>query len=253
MVFKEPTFFEKVNLTKEYHPNQGKLTSRSWVMLDGLSPRKSLELKGQLINAFSQKGDLVFDPFLTQGESLFACHNLKRNGISMTTNNVWRSDVEGKLKKLESQLQLGQFGAKQTSKQLILDSSLKDLSYVWQQYSLPGLDLVISFLPSLPTLQRIAKELYPGQDVTMLDFLEKTFVKLKEHVKSGSYLIFLVANEKHKGTYFQFAWDFAAMMKKHYKFYGEKVVCLESSAGLEDLTDMSMNHKYLLMFRKMEL
>lgn len=253
MVFKEPTFFEKVNLTKDYNSNKGKLSSKSWIMLDSLSPKKSLGLKMQLIESFSQEGNLIFDPFLSQGESLIACHNLKRNGISMTTNNIWRSEVKGKLKKIESQLQLGEFGAKQTSKQLILDSPLKDLGYVWQQYSLPNLDLVVSFLPSVPSLQRIAKELYPGQNVTMLDFLERTFTKLKEHVKNGSYLIFLLGNEKHKGTYFEFAWDFAAMMKKHYKFYGEKVVCLESNASSHDLRDMSMNHKYLLVFRKMDI
>ena len=154
-------------------------------------------------------------------------------------------EVEEKLKPMEGQLHLSDYGAKQRSKQLLLYGKLKDLDYAWQQYSLPELDLVLTFLPSY---QELDKNFAEG--LTVLEYLEKLFLSLKERVKFGSYVVIMTENTRAAP---HFAWDLARILEKSFQFKGEKICCVASTPQHEDLEDFLVTHKYLLIFRKIEI
>ncbi|MBU1111995.1 MAG: hypothetical protein KJ896_04390, partial [Nanoarchaeota archaeon] len=182
----------------------------------------------------------------------YACHNLNRNGISLTDNNEKFHSISEEIKRLESQLQLGEFGAKLKSKQLLLKSKLKDFDYLWQQYKLPELSVVVSFLPNWKVLTNLSEQVYPGQGFTVMQFLEKVFTGVKEKLRSGTYLLILLENEYQDGKYLNYSSEFIAMMQQHYQLKGEKVIGVTSKAS-NVLKNMLVTHKNLLVFRKIEI
>ena len=100
------------------------LSTSSWFEVDQLTSSTERALKRELILNFTEKGSIIFDTFLRKGETLFACHDLKRNGISLTNNNEKFEEVNEKIRILESQLQLSDYGSKQKSKQVLLKSKI---------------------------------------------------------------------------------------------------------------------------------
>lgn len=226
------------------------LNSSSWAVVDKFDSQIEEQIKKELILGFTEEGDLVFDPFVGNGETLYACHNLNRNGISLTDNNEKFHSIGEEIKRLESQLQLGEFGAKQKSKQLLLKSKPKDFDYLWQQYQLPEFSLVVSFLPNWKLLATGSEQVYPGQNLTEIQFLEKVFTGVKEKLRPGAYLLILLGNEYQDGKYLNYSHDFIAMMQQHFQLKGEKVIGVTSKAS-NVLKNMLVTHKSLLVFRKL--
>lgn len=229
------------------------LSTSSWFNLDQLSSSTERAIKRELIQNFTEESNMVFDPFLRNGETLFACHDLKRNGVSLTNNNDYFSEINEKIKFLESQLQLSDYGSKQKSKQVLLKAKIKDFDYLWQQYQLTELDLVLTFLPTYQKLCQYSEENFPGQEVNVLRMLEKMFTELNSKVKLGAYLIILTENYYYETQYYNFVGQFINMMAQHFQLKGQKIVCLGNNATSEDLRNMSVTHKNLLFFRKIEL
>ncbi len=221
------------------------LSTSSWFQVERFSTKEKINLKKELLLAFSEEGDIVFDPFLEKGETVFACHKSERNGISMSSDGEAIKEVEEKIKPMEGQLHLSEYGAKQSSKQLLLYGKLKDLDYVWQQYSLPELDVVLTFLPSY---QELEKNYVEGLGV--IEYLEKVFFLLKNRVKFGSYILIMAENTKNSPN---FAWDLAKALENVFQFKGEKICCVSSTPQHENLEDFLVTHKYLLIFRKIEI
>ena len=60
----------------------------------------------EFIRFFTNKGDVVFDPFLKNGNTLIASYNTKRNGIGVELEKKSADTVKEKVKQLESQLRL---------------------------------------------------------------------------------------------------------------------------------------------------
>ena len=108
----------------------------------------------KFIRYFTKSGQVVFDPFLGTGSSLVACYNSQRNGIGIELQKKYADIAKERLKKLEGQLQLTETGAKQSCKQLILQANSTEIDYLWQQYSLPEIDLVITSPPYGPMLNK---------------------------------------------------------------------------------------------------
>ncbi len=229
------------------------LSPSSWFTLERFSTREQQELKKELIAAFSEPGEIVFDPFLSKGETLLAAHQLERNGIGLHHDSTTIKEIENKLKPLEGQLHLSNYGAKQRSKQLPLFARVKDIDYIWQQYSLPGLDLVLSFLPSTQQLQKLAKENFPSEELSPAQLVAKILLQLKERIKFGSYIILLAENQRTNLGYQTLAWELPKLLQEDFQFKGEKIACINAAPLHEDLHDMLLAHKYLLIFRKLEI
>ena len=229
------------------------LSTSSWFEVDQLTSSTERALKRELILNFTEKGSIIFDTFLRKGETLFACHDLKRNGISLTNNNEKFEEVNEKIRILESQLQLSDYGSKQKSKQVLLKSKIKDFDYLWQQYQLTELDMVVTFLPTYQELCQISEEHFPGQEVNVLRMLEKLFTELSSKIKLGAYLIVLTENYYYETQYHNFVGQFINMMNQYFQLKGQKIMCLGKNATSEDLRNMSVTHKNLLFFRKIEL
>jgi len=228
------------------------LSSSSWSSVNKFSLLTEERIKKELVDAFTEEGDLVFDPFIGNGETLYACHHLNRNGISVTEDHSRLKEIGERIKHLESQLQLGEFGAKQKSKQLLLPSKLKDFDYLWQQYKLPELELVMAFLPKLKDLQAMSEQLYPGQNLKVGEFLEKTFTTLQAKMKLGAYLIILLENEYQDSKYINNSGKLIGLLSKTFQFKGEKFLGVETKASV-NLKNMLVTHKNILFFRNVEV
>jgi len=130
----------------------------------------------------------------------------------------------------------------------LFKSKLKDFDYLWQQYQLPEVSLVVSFLPNWKVLTNLSEEVYPGQGLTVVQFLEKVFTGVREKLRPGAYLLILLENEYQDGKYLNHSSEFAAVMQQHYQLNGEKVIGVTSKAS-NVLKNMLVTHKNLLVFR----
>ena len=227
----------------------------------------------KFIRYFTKSGQVVFDPFLGTGSSLVACYNSQRNGIGIELQKKYADIAKERLKKLEGQLQLTETGAKQSCKQLILQANSTEIDYLWQQYSLPEIDLVITSPPYGPMLNKkglASKEREDkgldtnysedkedlGNAENYEDFLEKLmkiFIKIKPRVKEGGYLVVVLQNYMHKGEYKMLAWDFARQMAKHYQLRGERIWCQDNKTlfpyGYKYSFVPNVHHHYCLVFK----
>ncbi len=225
------------------------ISPKSWFVLDNFSSRTQTNLAKELLKIYSDQGDVVFDPLLGDGETLFACHSVCRNGVSFCADSNRASKMSEQIKALESQLKLSSYGSRQLSKQLVFESGLERVDYMWQQYSLPQIDLVLSFLPSWHTLMKVASSFYPGHSVSPLAVLENILLSLYPRIKEGAYVVLLVENHQLHGEYSTFAWEMVDQLKKHFTFKYEKICCVQKNSELSS-RESDVAHKYLLVFRK---
>ncbi|MBU0457612.1 MAG: DNA methyltransferase [Nanoarchaeota archaeon] len=230
----------------------------------------------EFIRFFTVEGDIVFDPFLGTGSTLVACHNAKRNGIGIELQKKYADIARKRLQDLESQLQLSDLGARQQSKQLVIQGNSVDIDYLWQQYSLPEIDFVVTSPPYGPMLQKkglVSKEREEknfdtkysddendlGNAKNYEDFLQKLitiFTKIKTKVKEGGYLVVILQNYMDKGEYKMLAWDFAKEMSKFFQLRGERVWCQDNKTlypyGYRYSFVPNVHHHYCLIFKKIE-
>jgi hypothetical protein len=235
----------------EYFPMSGsaKIDATSWVILDNFSARTQSALAQELIEIFSDEGDVIFDPLLGNAQVLFASHSLSRNAVSFSADVAQVTRITHEIKLLESQLKLSSYGARQFSKQLVFESSLEKIEYMWQQYSLPQIDLIVSFIPSYPALLKTVSSFYPGHSVSPLAVIENILLSLYAQIREGAYIVFLVENHKVHSEYTTFAWEFVAQLKKHFVFKYEKIVCVGKTSEVS-FKESDISHKYLLVFQK---
>lgn len=230
----------------------------------------------KFIRFFTKSGDVVFDPFLGTGSTLVACHNSERNGIGIELQNKYADIAKERLNKLEGQLKLSERGAKQHCKQLVVQGNSAEINYIWQQYQLPQIGLVITSPPYGPMLNKkglAAKEREKqeldtkysedendlGNTESYEDFLEKLvriFVEIKSKVKEGGYLVVILQNYMDKGEYKMLAWDFAREMSRHFQLRGERIWCQDNKTlypyGYRYSFVPNVHHHYCLIFRKVE-
>jgi len=229
------------------------LSASSWFSVDSFSSKTEIKLKKELVSSLCEEGDIVFDPFMNNGETLFACNNSSRNGICISFDNESVMNIRNKLDKLESQLQLSSFGAKQNSKQLALYSKLTDLEYTWKQYDLPEIDLVVSFLPSLQDLDKLIKQYgFANGGPVRSEFIKNLFLQIKDKIKFGSYVVLLINNQYVNGEYVDFKQRLIDSLHELFIFKMEKIVCIENNASGFDPTNNLESHKSLLFFRKVD-
>tara|TARA_Y100000310_G_scaffold344805_1_gene459635 strand:+ start:88 stop:939 length:852 start_codon:yes stop_codon:yes gene_type:complete len=228
------------------------------------------------IQFFTKKGALVFDPFLGTGSTLVACHNSERNGVGIELQQKYSEIAQARLKEMESQLKLGEEGAKLNCKQLVIQGDTNNLNKFWKKYSLPEIDFVITSPPYGPMLKKkglAAKEREDKgldtkyseeeQDLGNVndydDFLKKLediFIEIKPKIKVGGYLVVILQNYREGPEFKTLAWDFSARMKQHFLMSGVKIWCQDNKTlypyGYRYSFVPNVHHHYCLIFKKVE-
>ncbi|MBI2572717.1 hypothetical protein HYV86_02565 [Candidatus Woesearchaeota archaeon] len=268
------------------------LTAQDWLkftktwFIHNPPPRKKAEILHpakypenmieQFINYFTKRGQVVFDPFLGTGSTLIAAYNAQRNGIGIELQPKYAQIAKDRIVEKESQLQLGESGARQHTKQLVIEGDSTKIDEHWKKYSLPQIDLVITSPPYGPMLNKkgiVAKEREEeGLDTKYSDdsrdlgnagsyeeFLKRLasmFADLKPKIKPGGHLVVILQNYMDKGNYTPLAWDFAKEMMKYYQFRGERIWCQDNKTlypyGYKYSFVPNVHHHYCLIFKNIE-
>lgn len=242
-----------------------------------LHPAKYPEsLVAEFILFFTKTGEVVFDPFLGTGSTLVACHQMKRNGIGIELQKKYAQTAKERLLELEGQLKLNSQGAGLQGKQLVIQGDSLNLDYLWQQYTLPEIDFLITSPPYGPMLNKkglAAKERDEkgldtkysededdlGNAATYELFLQKllaVFVKVKDKMKEGGYVVVILQNYMDGGEYKPLAWDVGKELSKHFQFRGERLWLQDNKTlypyGYKYSFVPNVHHHYCLIFRKVE-
>lgn len=240
-----------------------------------LHPAKYPEnLIAEFIRFFTKEDAVVFDPFLGTGSTLVACHATKRHGIGIELQKKYADIARQRLDVLESQLKLDPEGARLQCKQVVIQGNSVQLDKYWNEYGLPEIDMVVTSPPYGPMLKKkglAAKEREDeGLDTQYSDdaedlgnaagyqeFLQRLvdlFVKIKEKVKVGGYLVVILQNYMDKGNYTMLAWDFAREMAKHFQLRGERIWLQDNKTlfpyGYRYDFVPNVHHHYCLIFKK---
>lgn len=227
------------------------------------------------IEYFTKSGQVVFDPFLGTGSTLIACHQSKRKGIGIELQKKYANIAKERLEDLEKQLKSDEAGSKLHCQQLVLRGNSAEFKQFWEEYNLPGIDLVITSPPYGPMLNKklglvIKDRKEKGLDlkysedqedlgniVDYEDFIKRLvdiFVRIKDKVKERGYVVIILQNYMDKGEYKMLAWDFAREMAKHFQFRGERIWCQDHKTlypyGYKYCFVPNVHHHYCLIFRK---
>ncbi|MBU0470343.1 MAG: site-specific DNA-methyltransferase [Nanoarchaeota archaeon] len=205
--------------------------TQSWFVNNSRNKGVPEELIKEFVSFFTKAGDVVLDPFLKEGNTLAACYHSKRNGIGIEPEEGCVENAKNLVKKLEGQLQLTLTGAGQHCKQFVLQGDPSNIDYLWQQYSLPEVDFLITSPP-------VAKG------------LSETFVKIKSKLRDGAYLVLILNNWNSLS-----AWGLVQEMSGQFQFVSEKVWCQEkplSPQGYGYRFMPNMHHHYCFIFKKIK-
>ncbi len=238
-------------------------------------PEKMIE---EFITFFTKPEAVVFDPFLGTGSTLVACHTTGRNGIGIELQKKYADIARKRLKDLEQQQEQQQKstpeGSKKLCEQLVLQGNSTELDILWKKHSLPPVDFIITSPPYGLMLNKkglVTKEREEeGLDLNYSDdpddlgnaprydeFVHKLvdiFVKMKDKLKSGGYLVIILQNYMDKGEYKTLAWDVGKELSKHYQLRGERIWCQDNKTlypyGYRYSFVPNVHHHYCLILTK---
>ena len=277
--------FDPKNKLNELNAKEWLKFTKTW-FIHNPPPRKKAEMLHpakypedmieKFVEFFTKPGQVIFDPFLGTGSTFVACHNTQRNGIGIELQKKYADIAKERLSDIESQLKLGEDGAKLQCKQLVIQGNSANLDSIWNENQLPQIDLVITSPPygmmlnkkSLAAKEREEKELDTkysedehdlGNAESYEDFLQKLtdiFIKIKPKIKDNGYLVVILQNYMDKGNYVTLAWDFAKQMTEHYQLRGERIWLQDNKTlypyGYRYSYVPNVHHQYCLIFKKLE-
>jgi tRNA G10 N-methylase Trm11 len=193
--------------------------------LRGDDVRYPASLVEHFIEAFTEPGAVVFDPFAGLGTSLLTAESMGRQayGIEIT---------EAKVRYIRSRLE---------HPERLIHGDARRLD----SYDLPLIDLAITSPPFMsrgdpedPLTDYTAKGAgYPSY----LRGLRQIFGQLRAQVKPSGQVVIEVSNLKVDGQLTTLAWDLAQEISQVLRFEGEIVVCW-------DEYDYGYDHSYCLVY-----
>ena len=234
------------------------------------------EMIKDFILFFTKEGGVVLDPFLGTGSTLVAAYGTKRNGIGIELQEKYAEIAQQRIKELEPQLRLDVQGAGQFCKQLVLQDDSQNIDLIWDKYSLPLIDLVITSPPYGPMLNKKGlaskkretkgldtkysedeKDLGNAKDYeSFLKKLVSIFIKIKSKIKQGGHMVVILQNYMDQGNYTTLAWDFVSGIRSHFQFRGEKIWCQDNKTlypyGYRYSFVPNVHHHYCLIFKRLD-
>lgn len=179
------------------------------------------------INRFSEKGQVVFDPFAGYGTTLLIAEELGRQGYGIEFSQSKADYVHGLL----------------AHPGRLIHGDSRNL----REYDLPRIDLCLT---SPPYTNRSDTENpfvdYRQKGFDYLSYLQgmgDIFSQVAERMSPSAHLVIEASNLKKAGEVTTLAWDIAREVAKILRFEGETIICW-------DQYGYGYNHSYCLVFSK---
>jgi DNA modification methylase len=180
------------------------------------------------VNEFSEKGQVVFDPFAGYGTTLLIAEELGRLGYGIEYSQSKANYVQGLLAHPE---------------RLIHGDALTLAEYV-----LPPIDLCLTSPPYTnrsDTENPFVDYRQKGFDYpSYLQGMARVFSQASQKMKPSGRLVIEASNLKKDGEVTTLAWDIAREVSRLFRFEGEIVFCWEEYG-------YGYNHSYGLVFSKL--
>jgi DNA modification methylase len=179
------------------------------------------------VNTYSEKGQVVFDPFAGFGTSLLVAEELGRIGYGIEYSKSKADYVHRLLEHPE---------------RLIHGDSRKLM-----EYDLPWIDLCFTSPPytnQADTENPFVDYRQRGFDYpSYLEEMGNIFSQVSQKMKPSGRLVIEASNLKKNAEVTTLAWDIARGVSRHFHFDGETVICWEEYG-------YGYNHSYCLVFSK---
>lgn len=245
--------------------------TRSWFVLN--PPRRTAsevqhpakypeELAEGFIQFFSQRGQLVLDPFAGVGSTVRAAKECGRRGVGTELNPKYH-----------------ELALQHTDQAEVFQADARDIPVLWKKHSLPPADLILTSPPywdmlahSRGNVLSVHKERKQnGLDVVYSDdprdlgntadyeiFLEElkgTFHRATEVLKPKGHVIVVIQNMRSpSGRMVPLAWDLAKKLDEFLIFKAEKIWCQDNKRlgiwGYPSEFVSNVHHHYCLIFKK---
>ena len=180
------------------------------------------------VNKFTEKGQVVFDPFAGYGTTLFLAEEMGRLGYGIEYSQPKADYVRGLLTQPE---------------RLVHGDSRKLM-----EYDLPPIDLCLTSPPYTnqnDTENPFVDHRQKGFDYSSyLQEMGSIFSQVAQKMKPSGHLVIEASNLKKDGQVTTLAWDIAREVSQILHFAGETVICWDEYG-------YGYNHSYCLVFSKM--
>lgn len=179
------------------------------------------------INTYTEKGQVVFDPFAGYGTTLLIAEELGRLGYGVEYSKSKADYVQGLLAHPE---------------RLIHGDSR-----LLAQYDLPPIDLCLTSPPytnQSDTENPFVDYRQKGFDYpSYLEQMKNIFLQVVQRMNPSGYLVIEASNLKKAGEVTTLAWDIAREVSQILHFEGETIICWDEYG-------YGYNHSYCLVFSK---
>ena len=179
------------------------------------------------INKFTEKGQIVFDPFAGFGTTLLVAEEMGRVGYGIEFSKQKADYIHGLLEHPE---------------RLIHGDSRNLL-----EYNLPNFDLCLTS----PPYTNQSDDENPFVDYRKKGFdyqsylleMGNIFSQVSQKLRPNGYVVIEASNLKKMGQVTTLAWDIAREVSKSFHFEGETIICW-------DKYGYGYNHSYCLVYSK---
>jgi DNA modification methylase len=179
------------------------------------------------VNEFTEKGQIVFDPFAGFGTTLLVAEEMDRIGYGIEYSKPKADYVHGLLEHPEH----------------LIHGDSRHL----MDYDLPLFDLCLTSPPytnESDTENPFVDYRQKGFDYpSYLQEIGRIFSQVAQKLNPSAYVVIEASNLKKKGRVTTLAWDIAREVSKILRFEGETVVCWDNYG-------YGYNHSYCLVFSK---
>lgn len=228
-----------------------------------LHPAKYPEsLTEMFIDAFSDEGDVVFDPMSGTGSTLIAALQKGRKAIGIELSPFFKDIAEERLKKNNfnpADYQIEEGDAKDAANFSFpkVDYMLTSPPY-WDMLNMKGAEYQARRKEKGLQLNYSDHQSDVGNIADYKEFLEslKTiYFQIDEQLlKPGAYITIVVKNIKKQGSNYPFAWDIARILTERWQLLPECFWCQDDISiapyGYGNTFVSNTFHQYCLNFRK---
>jgi len=179
------------------------------------------------VNEFSEKGQVVFDPFVGYGTTLLVAREMGRLGYGIEFSREKAKYVQGLLENPEH----------------LIHGDSRNLV----DYDLPLIDLCLTSPPytnELDDENPFVDYRKKGFDYpSYLQEMGHIFSQVAQKMNPAGHLVIEASNLKKKGHVTTLAWDIAREVSRIFHFEGETIICWDEYG-------YGYNHSYCLVFSK---
>ena len=179
------------------------------------------------VNKFTEKEQVVFDPFAGYGTTLLIAEEMGRAGYGIEYSKSKADYVKGLLAHPER----------------LIHSDSRKLA----DYELPPIDLCLTSPPytnQADTENPFVDYRQKGFDYeSYLQEMGNIFLQVAQRMKPSSHVVIEASNLKKAGQVTTLAWDIARQVSNIFHFEGETVICWDEYG-------YGYNHSYCLVFSK---